>query len=60
MAILPLSQPVEWGWDDVAKQLILRMRERHIDDADVEPTREAIVRLNVASVNVRNLPTPPA
>lgn len=56
MPIMPLDSPEEWGWDTDTQQLLVRFRERQPDAGGAPPTREAIVRLNVANVNVRNIP----
>jgi len=56
MAIMPLREPIEWGYDNTTGQLVVRMQEQAPDgDADWVPTREAIVRLNIANVNVNDL-----
>lgn len=52
MAFVPLENPVEWGFDTTTNQLMIRMRDRDPAKPDAAPTREAIVRLTVASVNL--------
>lgn len=61
MAFIPLENPVEWGFDTAANQLMLRMRERDANDPEKIATREAIVRINVANVNLLPItqPVPP-
>jgi len=59
MAIRPLQPPLEWGYDDVAGQVVMRLREREpaddTDPAEFVPTKEYIVRLEIASVVVKDL-----
>lgn len=58
MPIKRLQPPVEWGYDTDTGQILLRMR-LHFDEgseadpAQWKPVSEAIVRLNIASVNVK-------
>lgn len=55
MAIIRLHSPVEWGWDTDTQQLVMLMREREINPEAPEPVREAVVRLDVAGLNLRNI-----
>ena len=56
MAIKRLEQPVEWGYDDVSGEILIRMRldfpEGETDPAEFRPVKEAIVRLAPVSINV--------
>ena len=60
MAIMPLNSPAEWGWDSTTQELVCRFRERQPTPDDPPPTREAIVRLKVSSINVRDIILPEA
>jgi len=59
MSIRPLQTPVEWGYDDATGQVVMRLRERpppdHPDPANFVPAQEYVVRLDIASVTVKDL-----
>lgn len=59
MAIKKLQHPLEWGFDDVTQEILLLLRleepDGSVEPSEYRPTREAVVRLKIASVNVRNI-----
>jgi len=56
MAVISLQTPVQWGWDTTTSELVLRLRQLDDNDPDAEPTREAVVRFAVASINIHDIP----
>ena len=56
MAIDRLWPPIEWGYDTDTGQIVMRLRKApEVPDIDETPDKEAIVRLDIADIEIRDL-----